>query len=90
MKKESESLEFKNLPYYYLGDEEERVVVSGAGTSNAHVETDPSGGSVGNNTQYQMSTQSSAESANEGGGSLTHNCNNSGGANKSGSTSHSH
>ena len=34
--KESESLEFENFPDYYLGDEEEHVVVSGAGTSNAH------------------------------------------------------
>ena len=88
--KEYESLEFENLPDYYLGDEDELVVVSGAGTSNAHVETDPSGGSVGNNTQSQTSTQSSAESANQGGGSLSHNSNNSGGANESGSTSHTH
>ena len=59
-------------------------------TNNAHVETDPSGGSVGNNTQSQTSTQSFAESANQGGGSLSHNSNNSGGANESGSTSHTH
>ena len=70
--KESESLEFKNLPDYYLGDEGELVVVSGAGTSNVHVEAYPSGGSVGNNTQSQMTTQSSVESANQGGGSLSH------------------
>ena len=88
--KESESLEFENLPDYYLGDEEEPVVVSDAGSSNTHVETDLSGGSVGNSTQSQTSTQSSAESAIQGGGSLSDNNNNSWGANESGSTSHTH
>ena len=76
--KEFESLEFENLPDYYLRDEDELVVISGVGKSNAHVEIDPSRGSVGNNTQSQMSTQSFAESANQGGGSLSHNNNNSG------------
>ena len=88
--KEYESLEFENLPDYYLGDEKEPVVISGAVITNAYVETDPSGGSVGKNTQSQTSTQSYAESANQGGGSLRHNINNSGGANESGSNSHTH
>ena len=51
---ESESLEFENLPDCYLGGEDELVLVSGASTSNAHVQTNPSGGSVSNNTQSQM------------------------------------
>ena len=86
---ESESLEFENLPDYYLGDEDELVVVSGAGSSNAHVET-PSRGSVVNSTQSQTSTHSYAESTNQGGGSPSHNNNKSGGANESRSTSHTH
>ena len=84
---ESESLEFENLPDYYFGDEDAHVVVSVAGSSNAHVETYPSRGSVGNNTQSQTPNQSSAESTNQCGRSLSHNSNNSRGANESGSTS---
>ena len=37
-----------------------------------------------------MTTQSSAESANQSGGSLSHNSNNSGGEYESGYTSHTH
>ena len=87
---EYESLDFENLPYYYLGDEDEPVDVSGESSSNVHAQIDPRGGGVGNNTQSYMHIQSSVESTNQGGGSSSHTSNNLGGANELGSTSHTH